>query len=100
MKTRRPRPLDPAQWTVAERDEVIAVYRTFTEETYGQRAFEILKRDLWDTLSAVGPSPQGQVMLDNDTMRFNEGRRHAFDSIQGYLDAHEYMVNPPAKEHQ
>jgi len=90
--TRRSLPQDPRQWTPDERAEVTAVHRTFTETPQGRRAFEIIKRDLWDNMSATAPGPRGEILLDDRTTMFNEGRRAAFERISSYVEAYVHMT--------
>lgn len=94
MKLRR-LPLNPDEWTADERAEVLAIHRTFTEEPHGRRALEILKRDLWDNMSATAAGPQGETLLDDRAVLFNEGRRHAYQRIESYLDAYRLMTGQP-----
>ena len=88
-------PEDPRAWTVEERADILAVYETFTATAHGRRTLEILRRDLWDRMSAVATTTGGQVILDRDTSMLNEGRRHAFDYIDSFLDAYLTMTGQP-----
>ena len=91
MARQRQLPRSPDQWTAAERQEVIDVWRTFNEQDFGRRALDVLRRDLWDIQSAVGKGQGGEVLLDDRLTVYNEGLRGSFARIRGYLEAYEYL---------
>jgi len=76
---------DPREWTPDERQAVVDFHVTFRETTEGRRVLDILRRDLWDVQSGVARG----ILLDDRSTIFNEGRRDAFATIRGYLEAYD-----------